>query len=130
MTAERIILRCNDCGREVTVLCDGSEVKASCLWCSGETYRVNHHDGEHETGVGGMTYILFAAHCYYPNGGIDDYRGKFDTIEEAKSAFDAWCDEAIQPSDTDDDVWGQIATHEDMEPVSYWSSETQEWSEA
>lgn len=30
-------------------------------------------------------YILFAGDCYYPSGGWGDYRGRFASIEGAKS---------------------------------------------
>lgn len=32
-------------------------------------------------------YILFAGSHYYPEGGMNDYRGTFNSIEEAKSHF-------------------------------------------
>ena len=31
-------------------------------------------------------YHLFAGNIYYPNGGIEDYRGSFPSIEEAQKA--------------------------------------------
>ena len=31
-------------------------------------------------------YVLFAGDDYYPSGGAHDYRGSFDTVEEAKDA--------------------------------------------
>jgi hypothetical protein len=30
-------------------------------------------------------YMLFSGNQYYPAGGMDDFRGSFDTIDEAKS---------------------------------------------
>jgi hypothetical protein len=42
-------------------------------------------------------YLLFAGHTYYPSGGWYDYRGTYDTVEEAKGHFD---------NDWDD--WAQI----------------------
>ncbi|WAX21880.1 hypothetical protein [Stenotrophomonas phage RAS14] len=31
-------------------------------------------------------YLLFAGHHYYPEGGMDDFKGKFETEEEAFEA--------------------------------------------
>ena len=31
-------------------------------------------------------YILFAGDQYYPGGGMEDFRGTFDTVEEARAA--------------------------------------------
>jgi hypothetical protein len=33
-----------------------------------------------------MAYLLFAGNNYYPEGGVDDLIGHFDTIEDAVSA--------------------------------------------
>lgn len=33
-------------------------------------------------------YWLFAGKDYYPNGGIEDFKGDFDSVEDAKAAFD------------------------------------------
>ena len=32
-------------------------------------------------------FALFAGFNYYPSGGFDDFRGKFDTVEEAVEVF-------------------------------------------
>lgn len=32
-------------------------------------------------------YLLFYGARYYPIGGMDDFQGSFDTIEEAKKAY-------------------------------------------
>lgn len=45
-------------------------------------------------------YWLFAGDDYYPAGGINDFVGTFDTIEEAKDAF-----YALERHD-----WGHIVT--------------------
>lgn len=29
-------------------------------------------------------YLVFIGDCYYPDGGMDDFEGDFDTLEEAK----------------------------------------------
>ena len=34
-----------------------------------------------------MIYFLFAGLMVHPLGGMDDYRGGFDTVEEAQQAF-------------------------------------------
>ena len=31
-----------------------------------------------------MRYLLFAGEGYYPNGGVEDYRGSCDSIDEVK----------------------------------------------
>lgn len=31
-------------------------------------------------------YLVFAYECYYPNGGWNDFKGSYDTLEEAKVA--------------------------------------------
>ena len=32
-------------------------------------------------------YLLFIGKCYYPNGGMDDFVGDFDTIEECEKVY-------------------------------------------
>ena len=32
-------------------------------------------------------YLLFAGCCYYAEGGFADFRGSFDTVEDAKKCF-------------------------------------------
>jgi hypothetical protein len=32
-------------------------------------------------------FLLFAGYDYYPHGGWNDFKGAFDTIEEAQTAF-------------------------------------------
>ena len=36
-----------------------------------------------------IKYLLFAGHDYYPSGGALDFRGSFDTVDEAKAAVAA-----------------------------------------
>ena len=35
------------------------------------------------------TYLLFAGNHYYPGGGLSDYRGDFDSINDAADHFNA-----------------------------------------
>jgi len=35
-----------------------------------------------------MRYLLFAGYTYYPSGGWGDYRGSFETVEEAVARFE------------------------------------------
>ncbi len=53
--------------------------------------------------------FLFAGETYYPSGGMSDYRGAFDSIEEAKAALDR-----------EDWEWGQIAELTDEGLVCGW----------
>ena len=34
-----------------------------------------------------MKYLLFAFDNYYPNGGINDFQGSFETVEEAQQFY-------------------------------------------
>lgn len=38
-------------------------------------------------------YWLFYGTVYYPSGGMKDYKGDYDTLEEAKAAFLKWAEE-------------------------------------
>ena len=35
-------------------------------------------------------YLLFAGKFYYPSGGVCDYRGSYNAMDEAKAAFEAY----------------------------------------
>ena len=37
-----------------------------------------------------MTFLLFVCPHFYPSGGVFDFAGAFETIEEAKAAFLTW----------------------------------------
>ena len=60
-------------------------------------------------------YMLFCGLYYYPNGGQDDFLGRFDTYEEALAGFknntlpnsiDWWeCYDWWQIYDIDNDEW-------------------------
>lgn len=36
-------------------------------------------------------YLLFSGYNYYPGGGIDDYIGDFDSVDDAISHFETEC---------------------------------------
>ncbi len=61
-------------------------------------------------------YLLFTGEHYYPNGGMNDYRGEFDSFDEAKSFFERgfyseWDDDKEFPRRWD---WYQIVQSSDM----------------
>lgn len=58
-------------------------------------------------------YWLFSGARYYPNGGMDDFVGDFDTTEEAKAS--------VTTTETGDQ-WAEIYDSETREPVffGYW----------
>jgi hypothetical protein len=70
-------------------------------------------------------YLLFAGDNYYPSGGLDDLRGDFDTLEEAKLAalLTAGPDRANRWRDR----WWSIVEHATMEEIesgdSHWPKE-------
>ena len=50
-----------------------------------------------------MSYFLFMGDVYYPNGGMNDYKGSFDTLNEAIKAGDNLKYSSITGN------WGHIA---------------------
>lgn len=56
-------------------------------------------------------FLVFAGDCYYPEGGMNDFQGDFDTLEEARS-FESKIKEKFE-SDWGDFNWTRI-----------WDSET------
>lgn len=78
---------------------------------------------------GEKPFLLFAGEHYYPHGGWEDWRGRFEALDEAKAAFIAWRDSgADAPSGrwrTDPegrDTWGHIVDDREGEIVSeMWS---------
>jgi hypothetical protein len=52
-------------------------------------------------------YLVFAGDVYYPLGGFDDFKGSFDTLEEAQAAIPE-----------DDFTWGHIV-HEGAIVLKY-----------
>jgi hypothetical protein len=41
-------------------------------------------------------FFLFAGEKFYPNGGMNDYRGAYPTLEEAQKAAAELCDDWYQ----------------------------------
>lgn len=72
-------------------------------------------------------YWLFAGNIYYPSGGMGDFVGSFDTLEEAKNAdrpgepgyrwahiYDADSGAIVASFDDDDEEWSD---YHDPRPV-------------
>ncbi len=63
-------------------------------------------------------YLLFAGDNYHPYGGIDDYQGDFNTVEEAVKQFRSGyydnCSSRKQYWD-----WYQVVKSEDMSFVTH-----------
>jgi hypothetical protein len=62
-------------------------------------------------------YYAFYGDCYYPSGGMDDFVGDYDTIEEAIQAI-----EEAQKNNREDDVkwewaWSHIWDSKDKTKV-------------
>ena len=51
-------------------------------------------------------YYLFAGHRYYPEGGMDDFRGEFESIEDAKRWYED--NEQLISGDSYIDNWGHV----------------------
>ena len=54
-------------------------------------------------------YLLFAGAQFYPYGGIEDFKGVFESVDSAKRAADT--------GDTHDFQWAQIVRKETLEVV-------------
>lgn len=63
-----------------------------------------------------MSYLLFAGEIYYPEGGAEDLVGKFDSIEEAISAFDP------NKYNTGSGIWANILCLSTLEIVMAYRS--------
>jgi hypothetical protein len=61
-------------------------------------------------------YLLFCGDDYYPLGGWDDFRGSFDTLDEAKAAV---------PPVGRGPNWGQIVYEGAI--VTEFRNDSQEW---
>lgn len=64
--------------------------------------------------------MLFAGNHYYPGGGLSDYRGDFDSINDAADHFNAggfadWDTDKLYPMRWD---WYQIVLSVDMSLVT------------
>ena len=53
-------------------------------------------DDELHSGESVKRYMLFAGDQYYPNGGMRDYQGSYDTVDEARLEVDKRRDEGGQ----------------------------------
>lgn len=65
-------------------------------------------------------YLLFAGNNYYPAGGIQDYQGDFDSIDEAVAFFENgyhndWDEDKLNKCEWD---WWQIVLSADMSLVT------------
>lgn len=59
-------------------------------------------------------YALFSGHCYYPDGGAEDFRA-WGTIEELKQLYASNADKwSMDAAGSYVDPWGQIAERETM----------------
>lgn len=83
--------------------------------------------GRTASGAAVNRFLLFAGEHYYPRGGWEDWRGRFETLDEAKAAFLAWRDGRRESERGDPDVeghhtWGHIVDDREGEIVSeMWS---------
>ena len=59
-------------------------------------------------------FMLFAYDTYYPSGGISDLRGSYDSISEAREAFETGFDNGSWVEKCDH---YQIVSHATMEAV-------------
>lgn len=59
-------------------------------------------------------YLLFAGEYYYPSGGFNDFKGSFDTMEDAQSNIQDWHD------------WYHIVDSESLEIVKDCSKDDDE----
>lgn len=57
-------------------------------------------------------YLIFGSPGYYPSGGMYDFRGSFDTIEDAKALANEPFESAARGSD-----WAHIVDYETMEII-------------
>ena len=66
-------------------------------------------------------YLLFTGNQYYPSGGMEDFKGSFDTVDGAKTAIpDVGVCEGYE--------WGHIYDTEKMEILlEYYSIENLQW---
>ena len=65
-------------------------------------------------------YLLFSGDNYYPSGGISDYKGDFDSLDEAVTAFE---NGYYSEWDTDREHvryndWYQVVQSNDMSEVT------------
>ena len=65
-------------------------------------------------------YHLFSGRAYYPNGGMSDYQGSFDSLDEARNHFDSLIGRSVINDD-----WAQVAhEHEGrLQLIQVWAGE-------
>ncbi len=63
-------------------------------------------------------YLLFAGHRHYPLGGVEDFHGDFDSIDEAKKWFGSNPDKISNPKSDYIDHWCQIVDKDTFEIVA------------
>ena len=61
-----------------------------------------------------MSYLLFSGNDYYPVGGADDLKGRYDTIEEAMAAHDPQRFKYNR-------AWAHIMSLDTLQLVKYYS---------
>lgn len=71
-------------------------------------------------------YLLFSGSDYYPEGGTGDFRGSFDTIEEAKACDGSWIPTGY--SDREWPSWKEIVDSTDFSSVGYWDHTAARWN--
>ena len=72
-----------------------------------------------------MKYILFAYTDYYPLGGWNDYKGLFNSVEDAKDHYakgfvPEWADEDVDPCERLPYESGQIVNATSLLVVKEW----------
>lgn len=74
-------------------------------------------------------FLLFAGEHYYPRGGWEDWRGRFETLDEAKAAFIGWRDHGDREDHSADPnghhTWGHIVDDREGEIVTEMCSDWQ-----
>ena len=64
-------------------------------------------------------YLLFAGEAYYPNGGIEDFIGAFDTVQEAEvEAQFRYPSNLYYTAGRPKYDWWQVVDREDMQMFS------------
>lgn len=58
-------------------------------------------------------YILFAGQRYYPQGGMDDYKGSFDSVDDAITAVE-------KNNKQYDDYWNDVEGAEHTIRWEWW----------
>lgn len=51
-------------------------------------------------------WLIFGNTCYYPEGGLTDLVGRFDSYKTAKTKFDEWLLRPTKPERVPNQFWG------------------------